>query len=127
MFGTNGTLQEFISDDQIKKRGLLSRFLVVQIHYLIPREDNQRRKIDREIFEYWNELTTGFLSKYWGGDKGEPDEVSMTDEAIELLVEFRNECIDQMDELDWLASLPERWAENALCIALIFICRKTSM
>ncbi|MDA0849275.1 MAG: DUF3987 domain-containing protein [Verrucomicrobia bacterium] len=119
LLGTNGTLQEFISDDQIKKRGLLSRFLVVQIHDPVPREDYQRRKIDREIFEYWNELTTGFLSKYWGGDKGEPDEVSMTDEAIELLVEFRNECIDQMDELDWLASLPERWAENALRIALI--------
>lgn len=119
LLGTTGTLDEFTSDDQIRKRGLLSRFMFVKIHDPVPREDNKRRAVDAEIFEEWNQLTKGLLRKYWEAARSRPDEVEMTDEAIDILVEFRNECIDQQDELNWLASLPERWAENALRLALI--------
>ena len=48
--------------------------------------------------------------------------VEMDDEAIRLGVELDNLRIDHQHKLRHLSGLPERWAENALRIALVIHC-----
>jgi hypothetical protein len=120
--GTLDTLKTFVTDPQIKGRGLLSRFLFAEIDSPIPFAEVKRRKIDFLVTEKWSNLLTGFLSKYWRSESVET--VQMSTEAIQLIVDFRNEYVRVQDELKGLSSLPDRWAENALRIGLILhVCK----
>ena len=115
--GTIDTLRTFITDPQIKGRGLLSRFLFAQIDDPIPLATVEHRKVATGVVDKWHKLLTDTLSKYWRSESVET--VKMSTEAIQLTVDFRNEYVDAQDELGGLSSLPERWAENALRIALV--------
>jgi hypothetical protein len=120
--GTLDTLKTFVTDPQIKGRGLLSRFLFAEIDSPIPFAEVKRRKIDSSVTENWHNLLSGFLSKYWRSESVET--VDMSTEAIKLIVDFRNEYVKVQDELKGLSSLPDRWAENALRIGLILhVCK----
>ena len=115
--GTVDTLKTFITDPQIKERGLLSRFLFARIDDPIPHATVDHRKVATGVVDKWHKLLTDTLSKYWRSESVET--VKMSTEAIQLYVDFRNDYVDAQDELGGLSSLPERWAENALRIALV--------
>ena len=115
--GTLESLRVFVTDPQIKGRGLLSRFLFAEIDFAIQKAEVTARKITESVSENWNDLLSGFLSKYW---RTQSDEiVFMSTDAIQSIVDFTNEYVEAQDQLKELSSLPERWAENALRIALI--------
>ena len=122
--GTIETLRTFIHDRQIKGRGLLSRFCFAQVDDRILPSNATRNIIDESIRGGWTQFIEGLLSKYWRKDEAQVVEVSMSNDAIQLCVDFRNQYVEEQDELMWLESLPERWAENALRFALILhVCR----
>jgi hypothetical protein len=115
--GTTDTLKTFVTDPQIKGRGLLSRFLFAEIDKPIPPAQVDQRKVATGVSEKWHDLLIDMLSKYWRSKS--VDTVKMSTEAIQSIVDFRNEYVNAQDELFGLSSLPERWAENALRIALV--------
>ena len=120
--GTIDTLNTFITDPQIKGRGLLSRFLFARIDDPIPHAEIESRIVAKDVTDQWNRLLTDILSKYWRSQSVET--VTMSRDAIQLAVDFRNEYVDAQDELVGLSSLPERWTENALRIALVIhVCK----
>lgn len=124
LLGTTQTLNEFISDREIRNRGLLARFCFAQIHDPAPRMDNERRRVDEQITLNWSELIKLLLRKYWRVDEANTVEVSTDDDAINQWVAFKNEIVDQQHVLNWLENLPGRWGENALRFALILhVCR----
>ena len=123
--GTVDTLKTFITDPQIKERGLLSRFLFARIDIAIPHATVDHRKVATGVVDKWHKLLTDTLSKYWRSESVET--VKMSTEAIQLYVDFRNDYVDAQDELGGLSSLPERWAENALRIALVLhVCKHSN-
>lgn len=123
--GTVDTLNTFITDPQINERGILSRFLFARIDDPIPRATVEHRKVATEVTNDWHKLLTDTLSKYWRSESVET--VKMTTEAIQLFVDFRNEYVDAQDELGGLSSLPERWAENAVRVALVLhVCKHSN-
>ena len=95
LLGTTQTLNEFISDREIRNRGLLARFCFAQIHDPAPRMDNERRRVDEQITLNWSELIKLLLRKYWRVDEANTVEVSMDDDAINQWVAFKNEIVDQ--------------------------------
>lgn len=120
--GTDETLRDFICDKRISSRGLLSRFLFAELHESIPKRDSSPRFIPEQIEVNWSRVVDELLSNFWNGDF--PQEVQMSSSAISLIVAFDNERIDAQDYLVNYKSLPERWAENGLRIALILHCAK---
>ena len=118
--GTDETLRDFICDKRISSRGLLSRFLFAELHEPIPKRDLCPRFVPEHIEEKWSRIVDELLSNFWNRDF--PEEVQMSSGAISLLVAFDNERIDAQDYLANYKSLPERWAENGLRIALILHC-----
>ena len=120
--GTDETLRDFICDKRISSRGLLSRFLFAELHESIPKRDLCPRFVSEHIEANWNRVVDELLSNFWNGDF--PQEVQMSSSAISFLVAFDNERIDAQDYLANYKSLPERWAENGLRIALILHCAK---
>jgi hypothetical protein len=123
--GTVDTLKTFITDPQIKGRGLLSRFLFARIDDPIPPATVEQRKVATGVVDKWHKLLTDTLSKYWRSESVET--VKMSTEAIQLTVDFRNDYVDAQDELSGLCSLPERWAENAVRVALVLhVCKHSN-
>ena len=100
------------------------RFCFAQVDDRILPSNATRNIIDESIRGGWTQFIEGLLSKYWRKDEAQVVEVSMSNDAIQLCVDFRNQYVEEQDELLWLESLPERWAENALRFALILhVCR----
>ena len=118
--GTDETLRDFICDKRISSRGLLSRFLFVEFDEAIPKRDLCPRFVPEHIEANWSRVVDELLSNFWNGDF--PKEVQMSSGSISLLVAFDNERIDAQDYLVNYKSLPERWAENGMRIALILHC-----
>ena len=118
--GTDQSLQGFVSDPRVRKRGLLSRFVFAFVDEPIPRRDVERRQVSEQVMEIWQGLITRLLRAFWRS--GQPVIVEMDDEAIRLNVELDNHRIDHHHPLRHLSGLPERWAENALRIALVIHC-----
>ena len=118
--GTDQTLEGFVADPRIKGKGLLSRFLFAFIDEPVPRRDVESRKVSEEVAELWESLIQRLLRAYWRSVN--VVEVEMDDEAIRLVVELDNLRIDHQHKLRHLSGLPERWAENALRIALVIHC-----
>ena len=118
--GTDQTLEGFVADPMIRRRGLLSRFLFAYVDEPIPRRDLERRQVSDEVTKLWYNLIERLLGAYWRSI--EIDVVQMDDEAIRLNVDLDNLRIDHQHLLKHLSGLQERWAENALRIALIIHC-----
>jgi hypothetical protein len=90
--GTLESLRVFVTDPQIKGRGLLSRFLYAEIDFAIQKAEIIARKISERVSENWNDLLSGFLSKYW---RTQSDEiVLMSTDAIQSIVDFTNEYVE---------------------------------
>jgi hypothetical protein len=120
--GTDRALTDFVCDKQIVQRGLLSRFLFAFIDEPVPRRDIECRRISQDTSDSWASMLTRLLDKYWS--KKEFKEVVSSIEARRLNIQFDNQRIDFADDLYHLGGLPERWAENALRIALVLHCMK---
>ncbi|MDA8989420.1 YfjI family protein [Opitutales bacterium] len=120
--GTDRALTDFVCDKQIVERGLLSRFLFTFIDEPVPRRDIECRRISRDKVDSWASMLTSLLDKYW--NKGGHQEVESSIEARRLNIQFDNQRIDFAGDLSHLGGLPERWAENALRIALVVHCMK---
>jgi hypothetical protein len=118
--GTDQTLEGFVADPRIRGKGLLSRFLFAFIDEPVPRRDVERRQVSEEVTELWESLMKRLLRAYWRS--AVPVEVQMDDDAVRLNVELDNLRIDHQHKLRHLSGLPERWAENALRIALVIHC-----
>ena len=118
--GTEHSLKDFVADPRIRNLGLLSRFVFAFVDEPIPRRDVERRQVSEQVMEIWQGLITRLLRAFWRS--GHPVTVEMDDEAIRLNVELDNQRIDHHDTLSHLSGLPERWAENALRIALVIHC-----
>ncbi|HAE12395.1 MAG TPA: hypothetical protein DCG39_12205, partial [Opitutae bacterium] len=118
--GTDQTLEGFVADPRIRGKGLLSRFLFAFIDEPVPRRDVERRQVNEEVAELWESLIERLLRAYWRSTS--VVEVEMGDEAIRLNVELDNLRIDHQHKLTHLSGLPERWAENALRMALLIHC-----
>ena len=118
--GTDQTLEGFVADPRIRGKGLLSRFLFAFIDEPVPRRDVERRQVNEEVAELWESLIQRLLRAYWRSTS--VVEVEMDDEAIRLNVELDNLRIDHQHKLTHLCGLPERWAENALRMALLIHC-----
>ena len=118
--GTDQTLEGFVADPRIRGKGLLSRFLFAFIDEPVPRRDVERRQVNEEVAELWESLIQRLLRAYWRSTS--VVEVEMDDEAIRLNVELDNLRIDHQHKLTHLSGLPERWAENALRMALLIHC-----
>jgi len=118
--GTDQTLRDFVTDKRVRSRGLLSRFLFAFIDEPVPRRDMECRRVDRDTIESWHDMINKLLDAYWR--QTQCKEVYTTPEARRLVIEFDNERIDLADQLMHLGGLPERWAENALRIALVLHC-----
>ena len=111
--GTIDTLKVFASDHQIKNRGLLSRFCFAEIDTRVPLARVGRKALDSSVQQAWSEFLIGLMEKYWGNKSDQPEVVTASDESIERSVDFRNEFVYQQDLFDGLASLADRWTENA--------------
>ena len=120
--GTDRALTDFVCDKQIVQRGLLSRFLFAFIDEPVPRRDIECRRISQDTADSWASMLTRLLDKYWS--KKEFKEVGSSIEARRLNIQFDNQRIDFAEDLYHLGGLPERWAENALRIALVLHCMK---
>ena len=122
--GTIDTLKLFISNKQIKGRGLLSRFCFAEIDEPIPLAEVDCRKVEDDIENEWSDLIEGLSSKFWRRKDGEVINVQMSHEAIQASVDFRNEYVNEQESLAWLDSLPDRWRENAFRFALVLhVCK----
>lgn len=118
--GTDQTLEGFVADPRIRGKGLLSRFLFAYIDEPIPKRDLERRQVGEEVTKSWHFLIKELLRAYWRSSN--PVEVEMDDEAVRLNVELDNLRIDHQHNLRHMCGLSERWAENALRIALVLHC-----
>jgi hypothetical protein len=110
-----------LDDESFVESGLLPRFLMFDPKAEPQERNEQPAPIPAAIKEAWGELIRALVSNYRMLE-GDPERVSVTQEALAILTDYERENIRRRrrtGDLRDIASFVARWTENGWKIALI--------
>jgi hypothetical protein len=112
---------EFFTNNAIKESGLAARFLSVRVMPTKRTYSITAPGIDPQVAQNYGKSIRSIAGKFLTPASGAPEEtlVSMTQEALQALCDYTQECEDLAYEgLKGVEMYVRRWAENAHRVAL---------